>query len=156
MKVSDVMTQDIIAVKRSTTLRELIKLFCKFHSFPLVPVIDKNNLLIGVVSFKNLIETFRTTSHDIIKTIPFIDDDHRDIFDVDIPPEIGELCIVDDFMQAKFIAINKDSSIDEAYRIMFLHQCEKLPVVDSDQKIVGMIGEFDILLAIFREKGVIK
>ena len=155
MKVSEVMTQKIIAVRRSTTLAELIELFRHFHSFPLVPVVDEYNALIGVVSFRRIVEAFRTSGQDILKTIPFVDEHHTDIFDMDITPEIGELCIIDDLMQTKFVTVNQDSSIEEAYRLMQVHQGEQLPVVDSENKLVGMIGLFDILLALFREKGVI-
>ena len=156
MKVSEVMNQKIIAVRRSTTLAELIELFRHFHSFPLVPVVDEHNILIGVVSFQRLIEAFRTSGQDILKTIPFVDEHHLDIFNMDITSEIGQLCLVDDLMQTKFITINQDSSLEEGYRLMQVHQREQFPVVDSENKLVGMIGAFDILLALFREKGVIK
>jgi CBS domain-containing protein len=156
MKVSEVMTQKIIAVHRSTTLSGLIEQFCHFHSFPLVPVVDEHNSLIGVVSFRRLIEAFRASSHDILKTVPFIDEQHLDIFDMDITPEIGQLCLVDDLIQTKFVTVNQDDSIEEAYRLMQVHQGEQLPVVDSENRLVGMIGVFDILLALFQEKGVIK
>ncbi|MGD9015009.1 MAG: CBS domain-containing protein [Candidatus Omnitrophota bacterium] len=156
MKVSQVMNQKIIAVKRSTTLAELIRLFQSFHSFPLVPVVDQQGVLIGVVSFRRLIEAFRASSQDILKAVPFVDESHMEIFDLDITPEIGELCIVDDLMQTKFVTIGQDSSTEEAYRLMQVHQCEQLPVIDAQDKLVGVIGVFDILLAIFREKDVIK
>ena len=156
MKVSEVMNQKIIAVHRRTSLAELIELFRHFHSFPLVPVVDEQNSLIGVVSFQRIIEAFRTSSHDILKTVPFVDEPHLDIFDMDITPEIGELCIVDDLMQTQFVTINQDSSIQEAYRLMQVHKAEQIPVIDSEKKLVGMIGTFDILLALFREKGVIQ
>jgi CBS domain-containing protein len=156
MKVSEVMNQKIIAVNRSTTLADLIELFRSFHSFPLVPVVDQHGALIGVVSFRRLIEAFRTSSQDILKGVPFVDEYHMEIFDLDITPEIGELCIVDDLMQTKFVTVNRDSSIEEVYRLMQVQQSEQFPVVDSKNKLVGMIGMFDILLAIFREKGVIK
>ncbi|MFH1339118.1 MAG: CBS domain-containing protein [Candidatus Omnitrophota bacterium] len=156
MKVYEVMNQKIIAVSRSTSLAELIGMFCHFHSFPLVPVVDEQNTLLGVVSFRQLVETFRASGHDILKTVPFVDEPHLDIFDMDITEEIGELCIVDDLMETKFVTVNKDSLIEEAYRLMKLHQSEQLPVVDSENRLVGTIGAFDILLAMFRGKGVIK
>lgn len=156
MKISEVMNQKIIAVNRSTSLAELIELFRHFHSFPLVPVVDEHHSLIGVVYFQRLIEAFRASPHDILKAMPYVDEYHLDIFDLDITPEIGELCIVDDLMQTKFVTINQDSPVEESYRLMQLHQRTQLPVVDSKDKLVGIIGEFDILLALFREKGVIK
>ncbi len=156
MNVSVVMNQKIIAVRRSTTLAALIELFQQFHSFPLVPVVDNQNIVIGVVSFRRLIEAFSASGEDILKTLPLIDEYSTNIFDMDITPEVGELCIVDDFMQIKFATLNQDTPIEEAYRIMQVNQCEQLPIINSEGKLVGMIGTFDILLALFREKGVIK
>ena len=155
MKISQVMTQKIIAVERSTSLAKLIQLFRHFHSFPLVPVVDKNNVLVGVVSFQGLIEAFSSSTQDIFKAVPFVEEHHLAIFDIDVTPEIGELCIVDDIMQTKFITVKQDDTIEESYQLMKLHQSEHLPVVDSKNKLVGMIGRFDILLALFKEKGVI-
>jgi predicted transcriptional regulator len=155
MNVHEVMNQKIIAVRRSTTLAELIELFHNFHSFPLVPVVDEHNTLVGVVSFRQLIEAFRISSQDILKTVPFVDEHHMDIFDIDVTPEIGQLCLVDDLIQTKFVKINRDSPIEKAYQFMQLHRIDQLPVVDSEDKLVGMIGEFDILLSLFKEKGVI-
>ena len=156
MKVSEVMSQKIIAVRPSTTLAALIELFCNFHSFPLVPVIDEHKILIGVVSFQQLVESFSNSAQDILRTVPFVDEYNVDIFEMDITAEIGELCIVYDFMQTTFITVKNDSSLEEAYRLMKLHQCQQLPVVDSQNQLLGMIGAFDILLALFRQKGVIK
>jgi CBS domain-containing protein len=156
MKVSEVMNQKIIAVSRSTSLLELIELFRHFHSFPLVPVVDRDKVLVGVVAFRSLIEAFSSSSQDILKTVAFIDEHHLDIFDMDVSPEIGELCIVDDLMQTKFVSINQDASLEEAYRLMKIQQNEQIPVVDSENKLVGMIGAFDIFLALFKQKGVIK
>ena len=156
MKVSEVMNPDIIAVKRSTSLAELIQFFRKFHSFPLVPVVDEKNTLIGIVSVRRLLEVFRTSGQDLLKGVAFIDEHNADIFNIEITPEVGELCIVDDIMQTKFLTVNQDASIEEAYRIMQVNQREQIAVVDFANKLVGIIGVFDIFLALFKEKGVIK
>ncbi|MBL7081333.1 MAG: CBS domain-containing protein [Candidatus Omnitrophica bacterium] len=156
MKILEVMTQKVIAVKRSTSLFELIESFRSFHSFPLVPVTEENNNLVGTISFRNIMETFRSTSQKILITIPFVDKEELDLFDLEITPEMGTLCIVDDLMQTNFVSIKQDADIEEAHRLMQLHRQEQIPVVDEEGKLVGMIGMFDILLALFREKGVIK
>ena len=151
MKVSEVMN-----LKKFDNLSHCPEFFRHFHSFPLVPVVDEHNILIGVVSFQRIIEAFHTSGQDLLKAVAFVDEHHLDIFDMDITPEIGQLCLVDDLMQTKFVTINQDSSLEEAYQFMQLHKSEQLPVVDSENKLVGMLGAFDILLALFREKGVIK
>jgi len=44
MKVKEIMTKEVISVKRSTKLRELLEMFKNFHIFPLVPVLEENTL----------------------------------------------------------------------------------------------------------------
>jgi len=155
MKVKDLMTRDVINVKRSTTLSELMKLFKDFHTFPLVPVVEEGNRLVGVVSFQNLTEVFRTQEPEILKTVPFIDEQQEDILKADISPEMGHLVIVDDIMKTNFFSVNGDASIEEAYNSMKLHSKEQLPVVDSEERLIGIIGLFDIILGVFKDKGVI-
>ena len=155
MKVKDLMNRDVISVKRSTTLSELIKLFKDFHTFPLVPVVEKDNRLVGIVSFQNLTEVFRTQEPEILKTIPFIDEEEEDILKADMSPEMGNLVIVDDIMKTKFFSVQEGAGIEEAYKAMKLHSREQLPVVDKEERLTGIIGLFEIVLGVFRDKGVI-
>ncbi len=155
MKVKELINRGVISVKRSTTLTELIKLFKDFHTFPLVPVVEDGNRLVGIVSFQNLTEIFRTQEPEILKTVPFIDEEQEDILKADISPEMGNLVIVDDIMKTKFFSIQEEASIEEAYNSMKLHSKEQLPVVDKEERLIGIIGLFDIVLGIFKNKGVV-
>lgn len=155
MQVKEVMSREVITVKRSTTLRQLLEIFSKFHIFPLVPVVEEDNRLVGIVSFRNLIEAVQPHRPEILKTIPFLDEEKEDIFKTDFTAEIGNLVIVDDIMEQKFVTLKEDCSIEEAYRLMKLHLKEEITVVDKDGRLVGMIGVFDIIREVFRQKGVI-
>lgn len=155
MQVKEIITKEVITVKRSTTLKELLKKFAKFHLFPLVPVVEDDNRLVGIVSFRNLIDVFQPYSSEVLKTVPFLDEKEEDIFKVELVEEIGSLVVVEDIMESKFISIGEDASLEEAYKLMKLHLKEEFPVVDKDGKLVGMIGIFDIIREVFRQKGVI-
>jgi len=153
-KVKEVMTKKVISVKRSTTLRQLLNLFKDFHSFPLVPAVDNKGVLVGVVYLQNLIETFRPHRLDILKTIPLLDRQEVDIFDLEIEPGMGDLIIVDDIMQKKFLKIYDTETLDRADNLMKLHSKKSITVVDKQDKLVGIIGMFDILMQILKEKGI--
>lgn len=156
MQVREAMLKEVITVRRSTTLKQLLEIFAKFHIFPLVPVIEKDNRLVGVVSFRNLINVFQLHQPDILKTVPFLDEQEEDIFKIDITEEMGGLVVVEDIMESKFISIQEDASLEEVYKLMKLHFKEEFPVVDRAGKLVGMVGIFDIVRHLFRQKGVIK
>lgn len=156
MQVKEIMSKEIITVRRSTTLKQLLEMFVKFHIFPLVPVVEKNNHLVGIVSFRNLVNAFQLRHSDILKTVPFLDEEEEDIFKAEFTEEIGSLVVAEDIMEKKFVAIQEDISLEEAYKLMKLHLKEEFPVVDKAGKLLGMIGIFDIVRHIFRQKGLIK
>jgi CBS domain-containing protein len=72
MQVKDIMSKQVICVTRSTTSKHLLRAFDKFHIFPLVPVVDGDNHLIGIVSFRNLIDAFSSYHPDVLKLVPFL------------------------------------------------------------------------------------
>ncbi|MBN1868991.1 MAG: CBS domain-containing protein [Candidatus Omnitrophica bacterium] len=156
MFVKEIMSRGIIAVQRSTTLKQLLETFAKFHIFPLVPVIEEGHHLIGIVSFSNLIDAFSSYHPDVLKLVPFLDEEEIDIFKIDITDDIGNLVLVEDVMEREFISIPEDTSIEEAYKLMRLHLKEEFPIVDKTGKLVGMIGIFDVIRAVFRQKGIIQ
>lgn len=156
MQVKDIMSKQVICVTRSTTLKQLLRAFDKFHIFPLVPVVEEDNRLIGIVSFRNLIDAFSSYHPDVLKLVPFLDEEEIDIFKIDITDDIGSLVVVEDVMETEFISIPEDAAIEEAYKLMRLHLKEEFPVVSKAGKLVGMVGIFDIVQAVFRQKGIIK
>lgn len=156
MQVKEIMSRQVISVIRSTTLKQLLKLFDKFHIFPLVPVVEENKHLIGIVSFRNLIDAFSSYHPDVLKLVPFLDEEEIDIFKIDITDDIGNLVVVEEVMEREFISILEDTSLEEAYKLMRLHLKEEFPVVDRAGKLVGMVGIFDIIQAVFSQKGIIK
>ena len=155
MQVKEIMSKEVITVRRSTKLKELLGLFNKFHLFPLVPVVEENSRLIGIVSFRNLIDVFSPYRQEILKTVPFLDDREEDIFKVELTKDIGDLVIVEDIMETKFVSLQEDAALEEAFRLMKLHLKEEFPVTDKTGKLVGKIGIFDIIRRVFQEKGVI-
>jgi len=156
MLVKEVMSKEVITVKRSTTLKRLLEIFAKFHIFPLVPVIEEDNRLVGVVSFRNLINVFQVHQPDILKTVPFLDEEEEDIFKIELTEEMGNLVVAEDIMERKYICVQEDISLEEAYKLMKMHLKEEFPVVDRAGKLAGMVGIFDIVRHIFRQKGVIQ
>jgi len=56
MRVIEAVKTDIIKVKRSLTLRGLLDMFKDFHTTPLIPVVNAQGHLIGVVYPENLLD----------------------------------------------------------------------------------------------------
>lgn len=157
MQVKDIMKKDVISVKLSTPLLGLIGQFKLFHTFPMVPVVDDSNKLIGKVSFEDLLNVFDpydASTKRLMRAMPFVDlEESVDIFSVDLPAEMAYLLVVDDFMDSKVISADQNEELKDAYKTMKLNNMVRIPVVDEDKKLVGMLGIFDIVLALFKDKG---
>ncbi|MEW6009375.1 MAG: CBS domain-containing protein [Candidatus Omnitrophota bacterium] len=156
MQVKEVMSKEVITIKRSTTLKQILKLFAKFHIFPLLPVVEDDGRLVGVVSLRNLINVFQSGRTDMLKAVPFLDEQEEDIFKIEFSEEVGNLAMAEDIMESKFTTVEEDTSLEEAYKQMKLHLKEEIPVVDKAGKLVGRLGIFDIIRYIFGQKGIIK
>lgn len=155
MQVKEVMSREVISVKRSMSLRELLGIFRDFHIFPLVPVVEDDNRLIGVVSFRNILDVFQSSHPDVLKLVPFLDEEEQNIFKMDIFEDVGELVMVQDIMDQEYIAIREDTLLEEVYKIMEVHLKEELSVVDRSGRLVGRVGIFDIIKFLFKKKGII-
>ena len=157
MQVKNNMQTKIISVKRGTTLAQLLDLFSNFHSFPVVPVVDNDNTLLSIVHIQSFFEIFKPHHQDLLMRNPLsmISREPANIFDVDIEEGMGLLVIVADIMDKKLVKVDEDDDLKKAYDLMQLHNREALPVVDKDNKLAGIISVFDIVMKIFKERGLV-
>ncbi len=57
-----------------------------------------------------------------------------------------------DIMSTQLIKITEGSTLEDAIRLLVNHQLTGLPVVDSNDKFVGILSEFDIIKQIHKKK----
>lgn len=153
MTVKEIVKKDVICIKRSTSLRDLLKKFKDFYTFPLVPVVDDEGTILGVVYLNNLIELIRPPEMKFLKNMPFVDVDES-AFDLESAEAMGELVLVDDIMEKNYIVLDEDTELVEAYKLMQLHKKDQLPVINKEKKLLGIVGDFSIIRAMFKIKGI--
>lgn len=158
MLVKDAMRKQIIAAKESTTLKELVQIFYKYN-FHALPVIKENNKLVGIVALEDVLKIFEPSPPHIMETLrrsPFWDElEETNISEVDIPAGMGVLFIVKDLMNTDVITIDEEATITQTRSLLKLHHLKRLPVVDKTGYLKGIISLLDIIIAIFKEKGIL-
>lgn len=61
-------------------------------------------------------------------------------------PELGGPLKVDDVMTKKTLfSVREDTSIDEALDLIVKHRISGLPVLDSEDRVVGIVSDYDLL-----------
>ncbi|GGU91643.1 hypothetical protein GCM10010211_68050 [Streptomyces albospinus] len=118
-RVGAVMTGDVVRASSGTSTGELARWMAEF-GFNGVPVVDADDKVIGVVSATDLERARRT------------DDSCQD------------RC-AEAVMSAPAHTVRADDSVVRAARMMSAYGVERLPVVDEEARLVGMLTRRDVL-----------
>ena len=157
LPVSTIMREDTPTVKPSTTLRQLIEFMRKTNHY-ILPVIDDDRNLLGIVNYRGILNIFRPFSKsvsEIVERMPFVEKIDDEDLNLQLSPEMGTLILVDDIINTNYVAIEANKTVREARRFMRLHSIETIPVV-SGKKLVGILSLLDILVYIFKEHDILE
>jgi CBS domain-containing protein len=142
--VKDVMTKNVIAVKKDTKVSELIEILTK-NRISGVPVVDEENRVVGIVSEADLLFTTKTGKirglRDFLKRL--IGEEYSTL----ATPLSGDLK-VEDIMTSPVITASPYMDIEEASKILSEKRIKRLPVVDENGKLIGIITRHDLVSAI--------
>ncbi|RMD67583.1 MAG: CBS domain-containing protein [Cyanobacteria bacterium J149] len=148
--VGEVMTPNPITVKPETPLKEAIALLVE-HKISGMPVIKEGGELVGILSESDLM--WQETGVEpppyimILDSIIYLQNPNR--YDKEIHKALGQT--VADVMSDKPITISSTKTIKEAAQLLHQKQIRRLPVIDSDKKIIGILTQGDIIRAMADE-----
>jgi predicted transcriptional regulator len=146
LNASDIMTTDVITVKKDTSLKDLAKILYKNHINGVL-VVDDDGSLLGVICESDLIRKDKKLH---IPTVVAIFDA---VVYLESPKSIEKefkrisATTVEDLYTKKTITVDERTPIDEIATIMTKKKIYTIPVMDGDL-IVGVIGKADLLRTI--------
>lgn len=140
--VQDVMTTDVIVVEKFESVMHVAEILSE-NNISGLPVVDKKKKVIGII-----------TQADILSVVG-MSRDHtlKDILKYMLGeplPERKSGDIVGDIMASSPLTIRPDANIAEAARVMDERKIRRLPVVDEENILVGIISRADILKAVIK------
>lgn len=142
--VADVMTPNPVTVGPTTLLKEAIQLMADRHIGGL-PVIDETQQLVGILSESDLM--WQATGVDMPAYIMLLDSviylKNPNQYTQEIHKALGQL--VRDVMTARVVTISPQKSLREAAHLMHEKRIRRLPVVDDQGQVVGMLTRGDIV-----------
>ena len=111
------MIYDPVTIKRGSTVGQALGMMAEFHIGG-IPVVDDDMRLVGIVTNRDL--RFQTDMN----------------------------CLIDNVMTSEnLIVTHQKTNLDQASQILLQHKIEKLPVVDDDNRLIGLITYKDITKA---------
>ena len=111
------MIYDPVTIKRGSTVADALNMMKEYHIGG-IPVVDEDRKLVGIGTNR------------------------------DLRFEQNPMRLIDDVMtKENLIVTNQSTNLDEAAQILQQHKIEKLPVVDNDNRLVGLVTYKDITKA---------
>ncbi|MFE6740417.1 CBS domain-containing protein [Streptomyces tubercidicus] len=138
--VSDVMTQTVAAVGREARFKEIVETMERWQVSAL-PVLAGEGRVIGVVSEADLLpkEEFRESAPDRLDQRGRLDDMRR----------AGALT-AGELMTAPALTVRADATLSQAARTMARASVKRLPVVDAQGALQGIVSRADLLKVFLR------
>ncbi|MDK9495977.1 CBS domain-containing protein [Streptomyces katrae] len=122
--VDDVMTHAVISVDRGTAFKDIVEAL-RMWNVSALPVLDQGGQVVGVVSEADLLLKPRgaDTAHDTT---------------------------AEQLMTRPAVTVTKGATIPTAARLMARGHLKRLPVVDGDGRLVGVVSRGDLLKVFLR------
>ncbi len=134
MRVVDLMTTDVIRVSPDTRIKEAARLMFR-HRVSGLPVVDADGRLSGIITEADFLR-MEVARNEAAEPQPV--------------ETVGEV------MSSGVVTVAPDAEITEAAKMMVIQDVKRLPVVDADNKMLGIIARLDIVAVFTRPDEVIE
>jgi len=121
VKISQVMTKDLITVSLDSTVEEVVNKMVDYD-VECLPVIDAEGVLHGLVTFRDIV---MKVVYPLTKTRKWK---------------------VEKIMSKSLVTCNSNSTVLDVVKIMKNRHLRRIPVVDAKNKLVGLVTDFDLAL----------
>jgi CBS domain-containing protein len=144
--VADVMSRNPIVVQPSTPLQQAIQILAERRITGL-PVVDDTGKLVGIISETDLMwqETGVTPPAYIMFLDSIIYLKNPAAYERDLHKALGQT--VGEVMSKNPITISPDKTVKEAAKILNERKVHRLPVVDGQGQVIGILTRGDIIRA---------
>jgi CBS-domain-containing membrane protein len=129
--VRDVMTREVLVARTATTFRELVRLIEENHVHAL-PVIDDQRRVLGIVAGSDLLKD-ELTPGQVRRRF-----EHR--------RRVRPAGVVaGEIMTSPAVTIDQSQTLSHAARVLHQRHVGRLPVVDQDDRLIGIVTRSDLL-----------
>lgn len=151
MIVKDIMTKEIITINETDTAENCAKLLNKYELSGL-PVLNDKGKLVGIVTEGDLIRRasdFGGPSYlEIFGGIFYLDSPKE--YMKKLKKSMGQ--IVSDIMTEDVFTVGYNEKIEDAATILVEKNVKRLPVIDEEDRLVGIVSRKDIMNHLFHNE----
>lgn len=143
--VKDIMESNVISVDKNASISELSRILLE-NNITGVPVVDEDGKLIGMVTdadiiTENLEPIFPIYFDPLIMSFAYIDNFKK--YQKDVKEYLSTR--VSEIMTRRVKTVKADTPINDAVRILVKDRINRIPVVDDDNRVIGILARADVL-----------
>ena len=147
-RAKDIMTTDVIVANKNDIIANVANLLIK-EKIGGLPVVDEENKVVGIISETDIM---KKESHvdsprmlNFIQGIIFLDDMKK------FEDEMRAIAAykVEDLMSKDIITENENDTFDYVANVMINKSINRVPVVDENNFLKGIICRYDIIKAMY-------
>ncbi|TET16082.1 MAG: CBS domain-containing protein [Actinobacteria bacterium] len=142
----DIMTKKVITISKDATLAELAKLLIK-NKISGVPIVDKREELVGIVTEADLIIKESNLPFPLSFSFAFLESYESYTKSTKEYLETR----VEEVMSTNVKTAREDMPISKVVNIMINNNINRLPVLNNDGKLTGIITRADIIKSIIKK-----
>jgi CBS-domain-containing membrane protein/PII-like signaling protein len=140
LPVHDVMRRNVVSIPATATVRDAVSAIVG-QVFRALPVIDHDGRLVGIVANTDLLERGGLTVRlELLSAMPEAER-------ADVIASLPEMP-VEQVMRRDPVTLRPDETLADATRRMSETRLKRLPVVDADGRLVGILSRSDVLRAV--------
>lgn len=137
-EVASVMTRDVVAVTPGIAYKEIVERI-RERGVSAVPVIDAERRVVGIVSEADLLLKEEQPPPGLGEALHMKGDAAK-----------AEARNAADLMRAPGLTVGPETTLAEAARLMHRRRVKRLPVVDAEGRLIGIVGRTDLLQPFLR------
>ena len=144
MRVDEVMTRNVRTAKPETRLEEVAAVLC-LNRLSGLPVVDDDECLIGFVAERDILHYLFPSLDDLMENSGI-----RDFEQMEQQYGATLGMTVADVMHRGAVSVTADTPLLRATSVMVRHKFRRIPVVDADGRLSGIVSIGDIHKALFK------
>lgn len=142
VKCSDIMSKDVISVSFGTELADAWQRL-REHDLTALPVVDRGNHVVGIVTKADYLRHAEEDMHEGLG---------KRLAQLILPSKLAHTDkheVVGQIMTKDVITAREDQSITDLVPLMSDDELHQLPIVDENNRLVGLISQTDLIAALY-------
>ncbi len=159
MIVKDIMEKNLILLNPEMSLRDAARILSE-HDISGAPVVDKDGKLVGILMVSDIIKEIKNKIESLGLAISFTPFDLFDFYTINMPIENNKDIIKDvanmkvgEVMRKKVHSVQEDDDLDSVIEILGKKDISRVPVVNKDEKVIGIVTRSDVLKLLAKKNG---